>query len=175
MGDKMKKKYKITISILLIMASIVLILLYVKNLSLLNSFKKKESGLNELVSEIKNYKKIKQISFNEKYSRNSLNEKYYESEKEKIDTLKLYLNHKIYFIDDLLKEENIDKTIFDKFKNKLIELDLNNFYVYSDSTIVFHISDGRYGIIYDKVNSSEFNEPIYHRRKLAENWYYWSF
>ena len=177
---KLTKKHKVGIIILVIIICIFSLFIYIRSTTQLNSFKQKETALNEFVNEIKRYGKIKNMSINIKHFENSLNEKYYVFEKERADTLKLYRNKKVFFIDDLLRDENIDKDIFEKFKNKLIELNLNQFYANNNNrTIEFPISPGRYGYIYDesleKEDPFEKDEPSYHRKKLAENWYYWSF
>lgn len=138
---------------------------------ILNFFRENEISLNEFLTEIKNYKKIDGMTVDK--TRNTLNNKQYTFNKNQADTSG---KSKVYYIDDLLKNLDIQNSIFKKFLIRMEKIKLNDFSVLDDGSISFGISSGRYGVIYDETDSSHwFNEPNHHRTKVGNNWYYWSF
>lgn len=171
----MKKRAKVFISLVIFTVSLAIIFfIYIKNSEpfYLRFFRENEMLLNEFVTEIKSYKKIDGMT--EDKAGNTLNNMRYTFKKDQADTSGK--NSNIYYINDLLKKLDIEQSVFEKFLIRMEKLKLNDFFVHDDGCISFAISSGRRGVIYDENNSSIwYNEPNYHRTKVGDNWYYWSF
>lgn len=170
-----KRRIKIYFTIVILAAfSLLILFLYLKINNepfYLKFFRENETLLNEFVTEIKNYKKIDGMT--EDKRGNTLNNKHYTFNKNQADTSGK--SKAVYYIEDLLKNLDIQKSIFEKFRTRMEKIKLNDFFVHDDGSISFGIASGRYGVIYDETNSSQwYNEPIFHRTKVGYNWYYWS-
>ncbi|MBS1492899.1 MAG: hypothetical protein JST55_05300 [Bacteroidetes bacterium] len=171
----MKKRNKLYITLVIFTISLAIILfLYfkIREPFYLSFFRENEKSLNEFVTEIKNYKKIYGMTKNK--TGNTLNDKHYTFKKEQADTSGK--GRQVYYIEDLLKNLDIQQSTFEKFRTRMEKIKIDDFFVHDDVSISFGISSGRYGVIYDERNTSKwYNEPDYHRTKLSDNWYYWSF
>jgi len=138
-------------------------------------YKQREKSLNEFVSQIKQYGKIKSMT-NVNAHLKKLNDSLYEfTEKEVHDQY----SNAMYLHKDLLEKLEIDEKVHRDFLNKLSENNFMSFETFEDGTISFLIGgmlDNCYGFAYSETGEHpEFNDcgRIIRWEKVSGNWYAW--
>jgi hypothetical protein len=140
-------------------------------------FKFREDKLTLFISELKKYGKIKEMSDGQRYWK-TINNISIEPSLTKTDTCSEF--GKKYYLDDILKREEIDKQHYDFFKNILIETNLTGFEILGDETISFTIDgflDNCYGIAYSETGDNpcaNYCGRIITWNQIGHNWYAWS-
>jgi hypothetical protein len=139
-------------------------------------FKFRESELTTLISELKKYDRIRQMSDGQRYWK-SINFTSIEPNIADVDTSGKY-NRK-YFLEDILKRDGIDKEHYEFFRSILVETGLISFTKLEDGTISFTIDgfiDNCYGIAYSETGTQPRGNDcgrIISWRKIGDNWYAW--
>ncbi len=175
-SHKSKKKYY------LIVAGLAIICYFLtyniqRNTADLVYYKSKEVLLNELVVDIKSYKKIKEMSDGLRFWK-SVNNISIEANINDVDTTDSGFGKK-YFLDDVLKKNNIDKAYYELFRKKLIDTGFESFITLDDGTISFTMDgmlDNCYGIAYSETGENpETNDcgDIIRWEKISDHWYAW--
>jgi hypothetical protein len=139
-------------------------------------FKQRESELNKFVLAIEDSKSITQMSDGQR-TWNTINLHPIKNDSFLLDTFQLKNSTKP--LDEILKEEKIEKVDYENFKNKLVEIDLLSFSILENQIISFTIDgflDNCQGFAYSKSElPPKFNDcgRIVSWKKLNDNWYVW--
>ena len=139
-------------------------------------FKMREQKLNELITEIKDYKKIHAMSDGQRFWK-TLNDYSIEPNIADVDTTKKY--GKKFYLEEILRNEQIEKEKYEEFRQVLIEVDLISFTTLRDGTISFTIDgflDNCQGFAYSETGENPGGNNcgrIIHWKKVAKNWYAW--
>lgn len=147
-------------------------------------FKLRERKLTLFVSEIKKYKKIKEMSDGQRFWK-TINNTPVEP---KIKEAKPIINEadtigestvKKYVLEDILQKEGIDKTHYEFFRQILISTDIESFTTLDDGTISYTIDgflNNCFGIAYSEKGTKPENNDcgqIAYWTKITDNWYGW--
>lgn len=137
-------------------------------------FKQRENSLNEFISQIKDYGKIKEMSDGRRYTK-TLNDSLYEFNEKHV----LERGYRAKLLSDLLINMDIDADVHRKFRDKLTENDFIGFETFKDGTISFTMDgmlDNCYGFAYSETGEHpKFNDcgTIVIWEKIQGNWYRW--
>lgn len=141
-------------------------------------FKFREKQLRSLVSEIKDYGKIVEMTDGLRYWK-SINNISVEADMKDVDTISDGLSEKKYLLNDVLKRKGIDRKIYERFRQRLIATGFISFTVLEDGSISFTMDgmlDNCYGISYSESGTHpKFNDcgDIVRWEKISDNWYAW--
>ncbi|MGY3214063.1 hypothetical protein [Mucilaginibacter sp. HD30] len=141
-------------------------------------FKFREKQLRSLVSEIKDYRKIVEMTDGLRYWK-SVNSISIEPDKKDIDTIGNELGGQKYLLDSVLNHNGIDKKIYERFRQRLIATGFISFALLEDGSISFTMDgmlDNCYGFSYSKSGTHpQFNDcgEIVRWVKISDNWYAW--
>ena len=140
-------------------------------------FKFREAKLTQLVTEIKSYKKVIEMSDGQRYWK-TFNNTSVEPDLRNVDTIEKFGGK--YYLDNILKRDSVDKKHYQYFRKLLIETDLISFTTQKDGTISFTIDgfiDNCYGIAYCETElkpKTNDDGEIIRWTKIGKNWYAWS-
>lgn len=140
-------------------------------------FKVREGRLTTFITELKKYEKIKEMSDGEAFWK-SFNFTPIEPELIHVDTSGRF--GKKYFLEDILKRDDVDHEHYEFFRQLLIKTGFKSFATLEDGTVSFTINgflDNCYGIAYSETgNHPDDNDcgQIIRWSKLSGNWYAWS-
>ena len=140
-------------------------------------FKLRENKLNNFITELKNYDKIKQMSEGQRFWK-SINHTSIEPDIKHVDTTQGAFGPK-YFLDDILKRDGVDKEHYELFRQKLIDLGFESFTVLDDGTVSFTIDgfiDNCFGFAYSETGKSPKENDcgeIIDWTKVGNKWYSW--
>jgi len=174
--NKSKKKYY------LIIAGLAIILYFFtyniqRNTADLVYYKSKENLLTELITDIKSYQKINEMTDGLRFWK-SINNTSIEANIKDVDTTDKGFGKK-YFLDDVLKKNNIDKAHYELFRKRLIATGFESFVILDDGTISFTMDgmlDNCYGIAYSETGKNpQINDcgDIIRWEKINDHWYAW--
>ena len=142
-------------------------------------YKVREDHLKKLVSEIKTYQKIHEMSDGERYWK-TLNDQafVYNSKNLKGDIFYSSGDRKLF--KDVLIEQEVDFSKYKKFRKCLIDAQLIGFTTLEDGTISFTndgMLDNCYGLAYSETGiAPKYNDcgEIISWKQIGKNWYAWS-
>jgi len=140
-------------------------------------FKQRENKLNQLVLNIKNYQKIKEMSDGQRFWK-TINNTSIEPKIKNVDTTDKGFGKK-YFLDDILSKNGISKQQYESFRQRLISTGFESFTIIDDGTISFTkdgFLDNCFGFAYSTTGKNpKINDcgDIIRWVKISDNWYAW--
>ncbi|REA56141.1 hypothetical protein DSL64_27340 [Dyadobacter luteus] len=139
-------------------------------------FKLRQEKLTVMVDQIQRYGKVTEMSDGMRYWKTINGQPVGMDSSEVNNTLESDSKH---LLDDVLKQEGVDRAFYDRIRNTLIEVNLIGFIVLPDGTISFTMDgmlDNCFGIAFSETGKQPADNDcgeVVRWVKISDNWYAW--